>query len=177
MRKDTVKHFAASILFIILVTLFRKYFSLSYWPFWVGGIVGTIIPDIDHLIYVLFLNPQELTSQRVNFLAGRKEYGRVISLLYETRNERKNLVFHSFLFHIIFLVFALLIITSSGSLFVKGIVIAFLIHLNIDQVEDLKLMGNLSNWGQFFSTESSYRNSLIYIVISFLLVCIMGFLM
>lgn len=177
MKKDTFIHFTASILFIALISVFRKYFSLDYWPFWVGGIVGTIIPDIDHLIYVLFLNPQELTSQRVNFLVGRKEYKRVISLLYETRNERKNLVFHSFLFHIIFLIFAFLIITSSGSLVVRGIVIAFLIHLSVDQIEDVKTMKNLSNWGQLFSTEMSYRNSLFYIAISFLLVCIMGFLM
>lgn len=177
MKKDAFIHFAVSILFLGLITLFRRYFSLSYWPFWVGGMIGTIIPDIDHLIYVLFLSPQELTSRRVSFLIDRREFGRVVSLLYETRNERKNLVFHSFLFHIIFLIFAFLIISSSGSLIVKGIVIAFLIHLSVDQIEDVITMKNLSNWGQLFSAETSYRNSLFYIVISFLLVCIMGFLM
>jgi len=177
MRKEIFVHFAFWFSFFILVSIFKGYSTLGYWPFWVGGIVGTILPDIDHLIYVFFLNPQELTSQRVNFLLQKKEIFRVIALLYETRNERKNLIFHTFLFQAIFLVLTFFIITSSASLLVRGIVLAFSLHLLVDQLADILELKNLSNWGEFFSFERDYGKSIIYFSASILLVCVMGFLM
>jgi len=177
MRREFFIHFAFWFSFFVLVSVFKNFLSLSYWPFWLGGIIGTLIPDIDHLIYVFFLNPQELTSQRVNFLVRKREIFRVITLLNETRSERKNLIFHTFLFQIIFLVFTFFIITSSTSILVYGIVIAFLVHLFVDQLADILDIKSLSNWGSLFSFDLNYNKSILYISASFLLVCIMGFLL
>jgi len=151
--------------------------SLSYWPFWLGGLIGTVMPDLDHLIYVLFLNPQELTSQRVNSLFRRREILRVITLLYETRDERKNLVLHTFLFQLIFFILTFFVISSSGSIFVSGIVIAFSLHLIVDQLIDIFDIKTLSGWGSLFSSDLSYRNSKLYVLGAFLLLFVIGFLM
>ncbi len=177
MRREFFIHFAFWLSFFVLLSIFKNYLSLSYWPFWVGGILGTILPDIDHLIYVFFLNPQELTSQRVHFLVKKKDFFRVITLLYETRYERKNLVLHTFLFQIIFLALTIFIMSSSASLLVRGVVLAFLIHLAIDQLADMFDTKSLGNWGQLFSTELNYRWSVLYVSASFLLVFIIGILM
>ncbi len=150
---------------------------MTYWPFWLGGLVGTILPDIDHLIYVFFLNPHELTSQRVSFLFKKKEFLRVITLLYETRNERKSLIFHTFLFQIIFFILTFFIVSSSSSFLVRGIVLAFSLHLVVDQLADILEVKNLSNWGELFSSELDFSKSNLYISVSFLLVFIMGFFM
>ncbi|MFI5241188.1 MAG: hypothetical protein ACHQUA_02010, partial [Microgenomates group bacterium] len=95
MKRELILHLSVFFAFFALATLLRQFFSLSYWPFWLGGIVGTFLPDIDHFIYVFFIQPQDLTSQRVNFLLNKQELRRVITLLYETRGERTGLVFHT----------------------------------------------------------------------------------
>ena len=102
MRRELFIHFSFWLSFFVLITLVKQLFNLSYWPFWVGGVVGLFLPDIDHLVYVFFLQPQELTSQRVNFLLDKREVKRTLELLYETRSERTGLIFHTILFQLIF---------------------------------------------------------------------------
>lgn len=145
MKRELFLHFSFWFSFFVFISLIRKYFSLPYWPFWLGGIVGTILPDIDHIIY-LYLKPQELTTQRVNFLLDSREIKRVFILLYETRSERNSLIFHTVLFQLIFLVVTFWILTSSGSIFAQGIVLAFALHLVVDQIVDIQETGNFDNW-------------------------------
>jgi len=177
MRRKIFIHFSFWFSFFVLISIVRNHISLSYWPFWVGGLIGTVMPDLDHLIYVLFLNPHELTSQRVGSLLKRKEFFRVTTLLYETRDERKNLVFHTFLFQLIFFVLTFFVISSSGSIFVSGMVIALSLHLIVDQLVDIFDIKTLSNWGTLFSSELSYRNSKLYVMGAFLLLFVIGLLM
>lgn len=176
MRRELFIHFAFWFAFFVLISIFRNLLSLEYWPFWAGGIAGNFLADTDHLIYIFFLGPQELTSQRVSFLLKRREILRVLSLLSETRKERTSLVFHTFLFQIIFFVFAFFIISSTTSIFVQGIVLALLLHLVVDQLSDYLDMKDLSNWGKILSSDLSETQSIVYIAVSFLLTCIMGFL-
>lgn len=177
MRKEIFIHFAFCFSFFALITIFRNQLSFSYWPFWMGGILGTVLPDADHFIYAFFLNPQDLTSQRVNFLLQKKEVSRLVTLLYETRRERQNLILHTFLFQIMFLILTFFLLTSSSSLLAHGVVLAFSLHLAVDQLSDFLETGNLNNWGQLLSTELNKNRPVLYIITSFLLVCVMGFLM
>lgn len=146
MKRELALHFVSTLILLTLIILFKRWFNLSYWPLVVGGIVGTFLPDVDHLIYVYFTSPQELTSQRVVSLVGRSEVSRTLSLLYETRGERRNLIFHSFYFQLLFWVLTFLVISSSGSVFGRGLVAAFSLHLIVDEFVDLRALGNLENW-------------------------------
>ncbi len=148
MRKELFVHFAFLISFFVLVSLFKKWISLSYWPFWVGGILGTILPDVDHFIYVYFMNPQELTSQRVNSLMQNKDLIGSLNLLADTKYERSGFIFHTTFFQSIFFVLTFLVVSSSGSLFGRGLVLAFSLHLVIDQFVELMQTGSLTNWTQ-----------------------------
>lgn len=177
MRRELFIHLAFWFSFFVFISLFRHFLSLSYWPFWLGGLVGVFLPDIDHLVYVFFLSPQELTSQRLNFLLGRKEVKRAVELLYETRSERRGLIFHTFFFQIIFLILTFWLISSSASLFGRGLVLSFALHLSLDQITDLVDMKNLDNWTKIFPLNLDFRMSEIYSLAGILLVCIMGFLM
>jgi hypothetical protein len=177
MRRELFIHFSFWFSFFVLISLVRHFLSLSYWPFWLGGAIGTFLPDIDHLIYVLFLSPQELTSQRIGFLWNRKEYKRMIELLYETRSERRGLVFHTIFFQIIFLVLTFWIMSSSASLFGKGLVLSFALHLSVDQLVDLTEMKVLSNWTKNLPINLDLKKSKIYWLAGVLLVCAMGLLM
>jgi len=176
MRRELFLHFAFWFSFFVFVTIVNSLFSWGYWLFWVGGIVGTLLPDVDHLLYV-YLKPQELTSQRINFLLDKREIKRIITLLYETRSERHDLIFHTIFFQLIFLVLTFWMISSSGSLFGKGLVLAFALHLSVDQIVDLTEIKSFDNWFKNLPFRLDLKQSQTYWIISLLIVLIFGLLM
>ena len=176
MRRELFLHLSYWFSFFVLVSLVGRFFDVSYWPFWFGGLLGVFLPDLDHLVYVFFLQPQELTSQRVNFLMDKREVKRIITLLYETRSERRGLVFHTAFFQIIFLVLTFWIITSSGSLFGKGLVLSFSLHLLIDQMVDLIDLKNFGNWLRFSPWYLDLSKAKIYWLVMFILTILFGVL-
>src|SRR4030066_241555 len=105
MKKEITIHFLFLFSFFIVITLIKGWFNLTYWPFWIGGLLGTFLPDLDHLIYVYFLSPQDLNSQRVNYLIGERNILKSIELLYETRYERAKSILHTAYFQIILFIF------------------------------------------------------------------------
>lgn len=135
------------------------------------------MPDLDHLIYVFFLGPQELTSQRVSFLWGKGEYKRLIELLYETRGERKGLIFHTIFFQAIFLILTFWMMSSSSSLFGRGLVLSFALHLSVDQLVDIYETGSLGNWTKFLPIDLDSRKSKICWTVGMLLVVTMALFM
>ncbi len=177
MKRELFIHSAFWFSFFVFISLIRHYLNLSYWPFWLGGMLGVILPDIDHLIYVYFVKPGDLTSQRVNYLVNKKEIERSVELLYETRNERSALIFHSIFFQIIFLILTFWMISSSSSLFGRGLVLSFALHLSIDQVMDLTDLKSLDNWLKNSPINLDFKNAKIYSLVTILLVCIFGFLL
>lgn len=150
MRREVFIHFAFLVSFFIFISFVKKWLSLTYWPFWVGGLIGTLLPDLDHAIYALYLKPQELNSQRANNMFQKKEIWQMIKFLSETRYERTRLIFHTAAFQIIFLVLTFWVMTSAGTPFGRGIVLAFSLHLLIDQAVDITETGGLTNWFKNF---------------------------
>lgn len=146
MKKELLTHFLFAIPFFVLISLAKNWVTLPYWLFWVGGIVGTLLPYADHFIYIYFLAPHELTSQRVASYVSQKKIGSAMDLALVTSEERSKLIFHRAYFQLIFLVLTFWVITSSGSLMGRGIVLAFSLHLIIDQLEELLRIKNLNSW-------------------------------
>jgi hypothetical protein len=177
MRRELFLHFSFWFSFFVFITLIKQYFNLGYWPFWLGGLIGVILPDIDHLIYVYFIKPTDLTSQRINYLVDKKELWRSVQLLYETRSERKGLIFHTIFFQLIFFVLTFWMLSSSGSLFGRGLVLSFILHLSVDQLIDLNDLKNLENWFTHLPFSFDFKQSKIYWIASTALIPIFGFLM
>ena len=177
MKRELFIHIAFWFSFFVLISLFKHLFSLSYWPFWLGGLAGVFMPDLDHLVYVFFIAPQELTTQRVGFLWGKKEYRRLIELLYETRSERHGLIFHTIFFQLIFFILTFWMMSSSASLFGRGLVLSFALHISIDQLVDLTEIKSLNNWTKYLPFSLDLFKSKIFWLVGILLVLIMGFLM
>lgn len=176
MRRELFIHFSFWFAFFVFITLIKHFFNLSFWPFWLGGLFGTILPDLDHVIYAVFLRPQELTSQRLNFLINRKEVKRAVELLYETRSERKGLIFHSVYFQLIFLVLTFWMLSSSSSLFGRGLVLSFALHLSVDQIVDLMELGSFDNWLKFSPIYLDLKKAQFYWLGTTLLLLVFGFL-
>lgn len=177
MKKEIFIHFSFLISLFIFISLAKGWMNPSYWPFWIGGIVGNFLPDLDHFIYVYFLKPHELTSQRVIFMMGKRNLSRSFRLLAETRSERTKLIFHSRLFQIIFIVLAFFVVTSSGSLFSRGVILAFFLHLLVDQAVDLVETGNIDNWTGGYKLEISKNQTKAYWSIMFLILLLLSFVL
>ncbi len=177
MKKEVLTHFFFLISFFIFISLLRRYFALEYLLFWAGGVVGTILPDIDHLLYVYLLRPYELTSQRTQSLVARKEFFKTLNLLATTRSERRRLIFHTAFFQGIFLVLAFLVLTSSGSLFGRGLVLGFLLHLLVDQLIDFFELEHLDNWFYQLNISLGKEKALFYWLFNLFVFLLFGFLM
>ena len=168
-KKEALIHFGAALFFLLIVSLFKKYFAISYFGFWLGGALGTLAPDIDHLLYIYLLKPQEVTSQRVNYMMQKGEILKTFQLMISTRSERKDLVFHNLLVQSAFLVLVFWVLSSSGSLLGRGFVLAFALHLSVDQIVDFLQMDNINNWTKKLPIELT-REQAALVAISFLVV-------
>src|SRR3989344_689029 len=146
MKKDLLTHFTFTAAIFILVTLLKGWFDLVYLSFWIGGVIGTLLPDIDYLIHVYLLNPQSSDARTTAQLISQKKVTRTWEMVAHARNQNSELLFHTISFQLVFWVFAIFVITSTGSILAKGIVLAFSLHLTIDQATDLMERGNLNLW-------------------------------
>jgi hypothetical protein len=177
MKRELFIHFSFWFAFFVFIAVFKQYFALVYWQFWLGGLLGVILPDIDHIIYVYFIKPTDLTSQRVNYLVNKKELLRSVELLYETRNERKGLIFHTIFFQLIFFILTFWMLSSSGSYFGRGLVLSFILHLSVDQLIDLTELKNLENWFTYLPFKLDFNQCKKYWIASTAVIVLLGVLM
>ncbi len=129
MKKEIINTLIFWFSYFIFITIVNSLYSFSYWPLYVGGLFGLLMPNLDHLLHIFVFKPQELTSQRVSQLVQNRNYKEAIMLLNDTKSERKDLIFHTVLFQIIFTVLTFWVVSSSGSLFARGLVLSYYLCL------------------------------------------------
>jgi hypothetical protein len=161
-RKELFTHLLVTFVFFAVLTLVNKFFNLAYWPLWLGGVAGAFLADLDHLIYVYFLEPNDLNSQRFVFLRNQGNLFKAFDVLAVSRHERTKLILHTALFQVIFLILTYLVVSTSGSLLAKGIVLAFSLHLLVDQFVDLLSLGSLDIWFKSVNLTIDKEKSIFY---------------
>jgi len=135
LQKEFWRHLLITFVWLVLTTLLRWSWHWNLISLWLGGLLGTFLLDIDHLLYVLAIYPHELTSMRVKRLIDQRQFKDALVLLADTRGERVKLPFHNALFQPIFYVFCFFVLTSTGSLFGAGLVMTMALHLLMDEFE------------------------------------------
>jgi len=138
MKRVFFIHISFLVSFFILLSLVNSWFSFSYWPLWLGAIIGSVLPEMDSLVYVFFINSQELTSQRVIYLLKKRSFLDAVRLLIETGFERTNLVFHSLSFILVSFVLLFWLATSSSNLLGLGIGFSIVLHGLVNELIDRK---------------------------------------
>jgi len=175
MKKEIALHYFFLIVFFALITISHRWFNIRYFLFWIGGSVGTLLPDVDHLLYVFVFYPHQLTSQRAKQMVTKGRVLEMADFLAQTRDERKKLIFHTFFFQILFFAVSFLILFSSSSLFGRGVVLAFMLHLFVDEVVDLYKVGNLENWFRQTPLFLNKKESVLYCLAVLVLILLFGF--
>lgn len=129
LKKKIRSHLLVTFVWLVVITLLRWHWHWNLILLWLGGLVGTFLLDIDHLLYTLVIYPQEVTSMRVKSLVQQRRYKDTLILLADTENERVKLSFHNAIFQLVLYILCFFVLTSTGSLFGAGLVMAMALHL------------------------------------------------
>lgn len=176
LKKEIVLHLFVALLFFLPFVFIHSLSGLNILLLYVGVLVGVFLPDIDHFIYTLFLKPSEITSQRVRSKIASKNFASAINLLFSTRDERKNLIFHNILFQALFVIFSFLMVSSTTSLFGRGVVISFLLSILVDQCLDLYLRVDFARWLRGLPISLTSYKLRLYLVVQGFLIFLLGYL-
>jgi hypothetical protein len=142
MKKEIINHLIYWFSYFLFLTIANSLYSFKFWPIYVGGLVGMLLSYADHLLHIFVFKPLELTSQRVNLLIKNKQYKEALILLHDTCDERKDLIFHTIQFQIIFAILTFWVVSSSGNLFARGLVLAYFLGLTLFNLKKI-LKGEL----------------------------------
>lgn len=127
-KKEIRSRLILSLVWLSLISLLRWQWTWGLLGLWLGGLVGTFLLELDHLLYV-FTYPQELSSQRVKRFLDQGNFKEALGLIYQTRAERVRLTFHSALFQLIFWVVCFFAVSSSNVWFGIGLVMVAALQL------------------------------------------------
>lgn len=108
--------------------------GLLWWLF--GAVIGFLFIFTDRFVYSFLMKPEESLGVRLKELFEGKRFVEGMILLLNERHEQKELVMRSFLFVIVWIVLALLTVTSIVSPFGRGFMLGLGIHLTFDLVYD-----------------------------------------
>ncbi len=186
-KKEILSHLFVTLTWLIIITLLRWNWHLPAGRqvgdlIWLclGGLLGTYLFDLDHFLYLLFIYPHELTSQRFQRLLEQKRFKEAFFLVNQTASERIRLPFHNALFQIINFVLCFFVLTSTDNLFVKGLVMAMSLHLLKDEIGEI-LGGQkerLKRWLFWqLKFEISFEGQKIYLIVMVLIFLVLNWLL
>ena len=169
MKKEILKRFIPTIIFLVLLSLLHWQEKWQLIGLWVGGLIGTFLLDLDHLIYCFFQNPHEFTPQRLKRYLQQGQYRYGLKLLFETQDERRRLIFHSVLFQIVLLVSVFFVLTSSAGLLGKGLVLVLFLQSLINQFDEFLKTGKMDSWLWQLKISLPSNFQVLYLLLMFLI--------
>lgn len=179
-RKEILNNLLLVLIWLLVVTLLRWDWQWNLLLFWLGGILGVFLFNLDHLFYFLVISPHELTSQRFQRLLEQKKFKEALVLMFDTTTERYRLPFHNALFQVILLVLCFFVLTSTNNLFGSGLVMGMMLHLLKDEVGELlsKQEERLKKW-LFWQVnfEVSFDQQKLFVILMVLFFVALNFLL
>lgn len=174
MKRDLVLNFLYLFAFFALTVVLKNWFDIPVIiQLVVGGVVGTFLPYIDYLIYAYAIKtnaPVTVESiNKKNILDTIKQYSADNSI-------KGDLVFHTALFQALLMIFVFFVTSSSGSVFARGIVLAFSLHLILNQVLDFQRDKNIDSWFIKFPLELDAFQKKIFMFANPVLLVLIGLL-
>jgi len=179
-KKELFKRLLIALIWLVIIALLGWDWHWSLIGLFLGGFLGVFLIEIDHFLYVLLSNPHELTGQRVKRLLEQKSFKQVISLVFNTYEERKRLAFHNALFQIILYGLCLFTITSTGNLFGSGLLMTMSLMILKDEITDwLKDKEQSLNQWLFWpiKQEISLQQQRLFIAVMVLFFLLLSFLL
>lgn len=126
---------------LVLLIIFKilvKSFVLDLYTLWwlLGAVVGFLFVFTDRFVYSFLVKPEEALGLRLKELFGTGKVIQGIVTLLNERHEQKELIMRSFLFVVVWIVLAILTVTSVSAPFARGLLLGIGIHLVFDLLYD-----------------------------------------
>ena len=129
---------------LLSILRFRLDWGLIWW--WLGGILGVLMDYADRLVYVYYVKPNDPLSLAIKRLVKKRKY-KISYIAFQNRGfEQQHLALHSILFLIVWIVIALYVITSSGSMLAAGLILGLGLQLLFDMLKDYQNSKKLKAW-------------------------------
>lgn len=114
------------------------------WIWW--SLVGSLLPDADHLFYFLFYGRADVYTLQVRQFLKSRQWRNLATFIENGHKNQTGLASHNYYFMAILLSFALL---SSFISWETGVILfgAMVIHYAFDVADDLMMLGRVNdNW-------------------------------
>ena len=149
-KKEIILHFSLAAIFtavIQVIWLIKGGVPLTnYVQLILGLALGSMILDLDHLVYWYFLYPDKEESIRGKSFLKERKFKQALALIGENHKTHNSLVFHHIYFQLVLVLVSFFIFLSTGSMLGKSLVLFMNFHLLIDQWKDYKNPIHLKNW-------------------------------
>jgi len=161
-KKAVLNFFLPAIVLSLFLSLIHWYLRLDLFLLWTGVFLGTLIWQTDHLFYIWLKAPHEYTSLRfIRYLQNRK-FREAFQLLVETKDERPRTLFCSVLFQGFLFLVAFFVLTSSGSVLGKGLVLGLILQPFVLQGRQFLQKGEISSWFWQLKTKPARNLQALY---------------
>lgn len=115
-------------------------------------------------------------SQRTSYLVKERKFAKVASVWADVAREGSSkLIFHTYYLQIIFMILTFWVVSSSGSIFGTGLVLAFSLHLLVDQFSDFEKKGSISGWFRDSQIVLNKNQEYIYFAVLTFILLLVGF--
>jgi len=133
MKRYIFSHVPMALGYALVVFLINAGWSNPLgWILWVAGVVtGVLVLFADRIVYT-YSYPGAQISQQFAWYVKERKYLRALELLDTRRLEQERLTFRSALFMTIWVPLSFFALTSTPSLFGKGVVMGLMFHILAD---------------------------------------------
>lgn len=176
MKKEFKKHLLPLAIFFVLVSIIWVLIKVPYFEFiflFLGLLIGSFFLDLDHLLFWFYLKPNLDESKEAREYLQNKQFSKFFNLLFETKENHNNLIFHHYFAQIVLALISFFVFTSSNSTFTMAFILALNIHLLVDEIYDYSNNPkHLQNW--LFAREAKQLPIayLKHYIITFIVICI-----
>ena len=112
----------------------------------------------------------------IKSLIDQKKYRLVAKSFSGTAGRRTRQIFHTAHFYLTFTALTFFVITSSNSLFGRGIVLGFCLSLLVTKYFDFRDLGNLDHWFDKLGLRLDKKQQKWYLIASLAVLLIFGLL-
>ena len=130
---EIISHFLLTIIYFLLVSVFRGRFDVSLVWLWLGAFLGMFLLDLDHIIYWFVTNSEEEDSRQARALFKTKNYKGMYLLLKRVHETHRHLIFHTATFQVVLLILRFYLLTAGGSVLGSALVLSLNLHLLKDE--------------------------------------------
>lgn len=132
--------------YMVISSLFIWYIGINLIYWWIGGLIGFFILDIDHLLDIYFIHPDTEYGKKIIKSVKNTDWKGAWSEMLSTVDQRPQLVMHSLIFEIIVAILGLYVVTSDHTFLGQALILSLMLRIVSEQVREYMHLNNIDTW-------------------------------